>query len=105
MSHILDKAFESFFGFIHVLPGAFSAYKWDALRNSNKGKKANHSILDQEYLISCLDPYFHQREDYTIQKANMFLAEDRILCLEIFTKKNYIMKYISEAECLTDPVA
>jgi cellulose synthase/poly-beta-1,6-N-acetylglucosamine synthase-like glycosyltransferase len=44
------------------------------------------------------------RPDYTIQKANMFLAEDRILCLEIFTKKNYIMKYIPDACSLTDPV-
>lgn len=34
----------------------------------------------------------------------MFLAEDRILCLEIFTKKNFIMKYIPEATCITDPV-
>ena len=34
----------------------------------------------------------------------MMLAEDRILCLEIFTRKNYILKYIPDAECATDPI-
>ena len=34
----------------------------------------------------------------------MFLAEDRILCLEIFTKKNYILKYLKDAKCATDAV-
>lgn len=28
ISHILDKSFESLFGFIQVLPGAFSGYRW-----------------------------------------------------------------------------
>lgn len=32
MAHIIDKPFEAFSGFIHVLPGAFSAYRWDALK-------------------------------------------------------------------------
>ena len=26
ISHIIDKSFEALFGFIHVLPGAFSGY-------------------------------------------------------------------------------
>jgi len=33
----------------------------------------------------------------------MFLAEDRILCLEIFTRKNYILKYLPDARAETDP--
>lgn len=32
MEHVINKPFESAFKFIHVLPGAFSAYNMDALR-------------------------------------------------------------------------
>lgn len=36
----------------------------------------------------------------------MFLAEDRILCLEIFCRKarNFTLKYIPDAFAYTDPV-
>lgn len=27
----MDKSFESLFGFIHVLPGAFSVYRWESI--------------------------------------------------------------------------
>lgn len=30
-AHLMDKPFEASFGFIHVLPGAFSAYNMDAI--------------------------------------------------------------------------
>lgn len=43
-------------------------------------------------------------ELFTVETANMMLAEDRILCLEIFTRKNFILKYIPDAVCNTDPI-
>ena len=31
LSHYLDKSFETMFGFISVLPGAFSTFRWEAI--------------------------------------------------------------------------
>lgn len=50
MGHLIDKPFESLFGFIQVLPGAFSGYRWEALKRDSEG----NSILD-DYLASILD--------------------------------------------------
>jgi len=94
--HILDKNFQSFFGFSHSMSSVFSAYRWDALKGDEQ-----KSLLDDIYLRSLIDPAYVYSKDFTLEQANMHLAEDKILSLEIFCRKNFIVKYIPDAICWT----
>ncbi|KAI9355312.1 chitin synthase-domain-containing protein [Zopfochytrium polystomum] len=88
MSNILDKPLESVFGYISVLPGAFSAYRYRALQ----GKP--------------LECYFkgENPKDRDVREANMYLAEDRILCFELAMKESepWLLKYVKSARAETD---
>ena len=98
ISNILDKPLESAFGYVSVLPGAFSAYRFRAIMGRP------------------LEQYFHG--DHTLSKRlgkkgidgmnifkkNMFLAEDRILCFELVAKagQKWHLTYIKAAKGETD---
>ncbi|KAJ3109173.1 Chitin synthase, class 2 [Phlyctochytrium planicorne] len=88
MSNILDKPLESVCGYISVLPGAFSGYRFKAL----KGEP--------------FDCYFKGEEPHgaNVKEANMYLAEDRILCSELVLKKyeKNVLKYVKSARAETD---
>lgn len=90
MSNILDKTTESNFGFITVLPGAFSAYRFAAVQGQP------------------LQKYFYgesmEGSGFHFFSSNMYLAEDRILCFEVVTKKdsNWILKYCRSSYASTD---
>ena len=87
------------FGYISVLPGAFSAYRYRALQNSPNGKGPLASYFKGETMhgggpngaglfgMSPIIAIFLQFADRLCQERNMYLAEDRILCFEIVTKK------------------
>ncbi|KAH3901494.1 chitin synthase I SCDLUD_002990 [Saccharomycodes ludwigii] len=88
LSNILDKTTESNFGFITVLPGAFSAYRFEAL----KGEPL------QKYFMG------DNMQSIKLFLSNMYLAEDRILCFEIVTKKqsNWVLRYCRSSYGETD---
>ncbi|KAJ3139142.1 Chitin synthase, class 1 [Geranomyces variabilis] len=94
MSNILDKPLESVFGYIQVLPGAFSAYRYKALQNSSPNTGPLASYFEGENHTGATDVF----------KANMYLAEDRILCFELVTKRNenWVLKYVKNAQAETD---
>ncbi|KAF4611403.1 hypothetical protein D9613_004178 [Agrocybe pediades] len=97
MSNILDKPLESVFGYISVLPGAFSAYRYKALQNGPDGKGPLASYFKGETMHGA-------GSDAGLFERNMYLAEDRILCFEIVTKKRegWVLKYVKSAKASTD---
>ncbi|KAF4627328.1 hypothetical protein G7Y89_g10830 [Cudoniella acicularis] len=94
MSNILDKPMESAFGFISVLPGAFSAYRFVALQNDSKNRGPLEKYFDGE----------KHHLDADIFTKNMYLAEDRILCFELVAKRNssWVLTYVCTASGETD---
>ncbi|KAG6329461.1 hypothetical protein ID866_9628 [Astraeus odoratus] len=78
MSNILDKPLESVFGYITVLPGAFSAYRYIALQNDTMGEGPLQKYFLGEKMHGAGADIF---------TANMYLAEDRILCWELVSKR------------------
>lgn len=95
MSNILDKPLESAFGFITVLPGAFSAYRFVALQNDKTGQGPLEKYFAGEKMHGANAGIF---------TANMYLAEDRILCWELVSKRNcsWILQYVKSATGETD---
>lgn len=95
VSHYMDKATESLFGFVSVLPGAFSTFRWECINGEPLAS----------FLRGCKDEFADVEQIMPCFTANKYLAEDRIMCLEIITKKqkNFIIHYVPGAKCLTDP--
>ena len=97
MSNVLDKPMESAFGYISVLPGAFSAYRYTALQNDPMGHGPLHSYLKGETMHG-------GKHDADIFSSNMYLAEDRILCWELVTKRDsaWLLRFVKRAQAETD---
>ncbi|KDO32861.1 hypothetical protein SPRG_02554 [Saprolegnia parasitica CBS 223.65] len=94
IANIMDASLQSVFGFIGVLPGAFSAYRYEAIRPING--------------VGPLAEYFKSltasKKELGLCVGNMYLAEDRILCFEILARKNcdWTMHYVKDAIAHTD---
>ncbi|KAF5102778.1 hypothetical protein D0Z03_000332 [Geotrichum reessii] len=95
ISNILDKPMESMFGYISVLPGALSAYRYHALRNLPDGTGPLNTYFKGEFLHG---------SDTDVFTSNMYLAEDRILCWELVAKRGekWLLRYVKQATGETD---
>ncbi|CAG8484012.1 3486_t:CDS:2, partial [Acaulospora colombiana] len=106
MSNILDKPLESVFGYITVLPGAFSAYRYIALQNDENGMGPLHSYFlgEAAHAPEGESSGKKKEEKDDIFTANMYLAEDRILCFELVAKRNcsWVLHYVKSAYAETD---
>ncbi|TFK43571.1 glycosyltransferase family 2 protein [Crucibulum laeve] len=98
MSNILDKPLESSFGYVSVLPGAFSAYRYRAIlgRPLDQYFHGDHSLADR---LGAKGIY-----GMNIFTKNMFLAEDRILCFELVAKAGdrWTLTYVKPSKAETD---
>lgn len=90
ISHTLDKPFESLCGYLQVLPGAFSTYRWAAIR----GEPLAAYFTIEETPIASLGPAM----------ANCYLAEDRILSLHTVSKlhRRWLLRYVQGSVADTD---
>ncbi|KAF8461919.1 chitin synthase-domain-containing protein [Kalaharituber pfeilii] len=98
ISNILDKPLESAFGYVSVLPGAFSAYRFRAIM----GRPLEQYFHGDHTLSARLGK--KGIEGMNIFKKNMFLAEDRILCFELVAKagSKWHLTYVKTSKAETD---
>ncbi|KAI6784858.1 Chitin synthase-like protein [Emericellopsis cladophorae] len=98
ISNVLDKPLESSFGYVTVLPGAFSAYRFRAIM----GRPLEQYFHGDHTLSKILGK--KGIDNMNIFKKNMFLAEDRILCFELVAKagQKWHLSYVKAAKGETD---
>ncbi|KAJ5402220.1 uncharacterized protein N7487_008116 [Penicillium crustosum] len=98
ISNILDKPLESSFGYVSVLPGAFSAYRYRAIM----GRPLKQYFHGDHTLAQKLGK--KGIDGMNIFKKNMFLAEDRILCFELVAKagNQWLLTYVKASKGETD---
>ena len=96
ISNLVDKSMESVFGYITVLPGAFSAYRYEALKDTGPQQGPLAKYFEGEML--------GKNSAASVFTANLYLAEDRILCFEIVAKPkdNWTLHYTPKARAHTD---
>ncbi|KAF9188464.1 Chitin synthase, class 2 [Haplosporangium sp. Z 11] len=100
VSSILEKPFESIFGYISVMPSALVAYRYEALLPEPvSGKGPLTAYFEPDYLVFSED---HREVGEVLQYS--YFAEDQILPFLVTTRRNarYTMQYVRSAWAETE---
>ncbi|KAI8604976.1 chitin synthase-domain-containing protein [Dissophora ornata] len=100
VSSVLEKPFESIFGYISVMPGALVAYRYEALLPEPiSGKGPLTAYFEPDYLVFSDD---HREVGEVLQYS--YFAEDQILPFLVTTRRNaqYTMQYVRSAWAETE---
>jgi cellulose synthase/poly-beta-1,6-N-acetylglucosamine synthase-like glycosyltransferase len=96
-SVLLEWPAESTVGFLSVVPGQLSAFRWDAISES---PDAGTPATEQ----SRLDVYFKGLGSLTPQESMLYAAEDRVLCRELVfnAQSEWTIAHVDGAVAITD---
>ncbi|KAH7156580.1 chitin synthase-domain-containing protein [Dactylonectria macrodidyma] len=91
----LDRTFEAATGYLALLPGAFSAWRF----RGQMGKPLEDTLLG--------DPTFTAAQTESSQKPwnlNRYLADDRVICFQVVSKagQKWVLEYDSSSKAKTD---
>ncbi|WRT68438.1 uncharacterized protein IL334_005414 [Kwoniella shivajii] len=104
MSNILDKPLESSFGYVSVLPGAFSAYRFRAIQG-----RPLEQYFHGDHTRHLRDEYFYQK--HVLGRGSVRITFDlcpltstSILCFELVAKAKdkWVLQYVKPSKAETD---
>ncbi|KAK9894719.1 glycosyltransferase family 2 protein [Cystobasidium minutum MCA 4210] len=102
MSNILDKPTESAFGYVSVLPGAFSAYRYRAIQ----GRPLEQYFHGDATMAARMGDKYKQMSIFAKNMFPCFRAETicRILCFELVAKagEKWTLGYVKPSKAETD---
>ena len=112
MANALDKSFESCFGYVSVLPGAFCAFRigpWSHVGSAQNGTVAvAEGPLSETQWSNTFSTHPQAGFGFdNLAGKNMYLAEDRVLCWELVAKDGEanLLRYVKGAVAETDPMS
>lgn len=94
---------EAFSGYLSVIPGQFAILRWSSLTATTANSVGSHSHIGGE--VRVLDRYYRGLLELSPIERNLFLAEDRVIGMEIAASNSDAWKtaFVPSAVVITDP--
>jgi len=112
---LLEWPAEEYSGYLSVIPGQYSAVRWQALRDESLEHESVYNAIELDYpntiqpqvnaeIQKPLDIYFRGLGELKPSEAIVYLAEDRVLCNEVAFRDQgrWRLQYVDNAVATTD---